>query len=364
MANHEQSSNSQHEALRVGLQELVANVSAQLEAGQPGATQAHLKELLAGTTEEGAEVSPNERLAAFELLSAEQKSKLNRDLLGLGNETLDRVGRANNDAESGLSQLNGSLEHGAAVLVESHSSGMRAVLRPDVYSSGLAEQTTEGVSHEGIRLSGKLQERADVVVTWANSFGLEQEAFGGAVAQNKAHKRALGEASETLSSDYEGEQKDLTLLIDEDVSQAFADKLEQVLSGDTDSTDLEQELVEVVIGQKDSELETRTKEITGLITHFLDAVSLDTASLRQRAKNSVEDVQLELSKFRNRGQNEYHYAKRAEDAQQVFRDQNNVLMRVKSETMFTVNSERGVLSAANKAVPTIKRQIAKALTEA
>jgi hypothetical protein len=212
-----------HELMRQGMTTLLENVASLQEGNtDPSAVKAHLRELLVG--DDSTEHSPV-RMAAYELMSQEQAAEIDRSNAELSESFLDNTIIQGDHYTEVRQRHLGAIGTTFQAVQNRFHQGIGNPIGKGSYNSGNLTQSVDEISVVAREIPTDGEALLDAVGAWGNSHVDQSTIYRSAMSDSYVHKKALAEGSEVVAQGYEGESRDLSSLISEDVLGVVADKL-------------------------------------------------------------------------------------------------------------------------------------------
>lgn len=342
-----------NESLHDGLRQLAGNIVKVAETGDPNAVMTYLGDVLADTEQR---VPGVERMAAFEFLAHEQRSEIRRDLVVSGREMLDAFGTNSQRAREGLRQTARQAANGARATIEAHEQQVGRYFRSGV-DTRRAAQGHDATVQVGQRGFGALATHVRTLGAWTKAQVEVANVYETRVRQGEDHERALHEASEVVKPDYTGEQKDLSVVIRDKVKEAAATKLQSAIAEAQASGKSPEEAVFALISSEQGPDTTKPEFI-----QELRAFAAEYAQSIQRRDGTVESASKEseglLRRFAARGREGYQYARRVEDAAELYQQQRRTINQFAENTGTVIQQSASVLDTHNQELQRMRQKVA------
>lgn len=326
-----------------GSRQLGMSVTAIMETHGPEAVSEYLDDVLADT--EG-RVPADERLAAFELLAGAQRSELQKQDMSAGEEMMAAMDSTTQATETELYQSGRLIHRKFNSVEEMHNQTLgtqirRGNIRPSLLAQ--SHQETVGAARSGVRA---VDEYDESLGRWGRAQYEAAGVFHYKIDQSKLHQEALRQATATLQAGYEGEDKDLSPVIDAEVKKAVADRLQTALTEAKTAGQSPEEAIEALLDEEPDPVLANTIQ---KLAAFSEQVANDAKIGAGRVRSEIEDAKAKLSAFARRGE-EYAYAHRLEDAVELYQQQGRRLSGGSAEMIQAV-------SRGNKTIQRFRQEL-------
>lgn len=339
-----------------GVRQLTDNVASIVETGDPQAVQEYLGDVLADT--EG-RVPASERLAVFEVLADEQRLEIQRGLLGSAEEMLNNFGNNNTTVRRQLGQAGPAVNRTVRVLLDTHEYEVGRHLRGNQIDTRKAERGQEQATGASRRTLGAITEYVEVLGRWGRAQQSELRHFDDTVRRGAVRERALDEGAQTVDPDYdEGDPKDLSVLIDTKVTEAVAVKLQALVT----------EAIATGESPADAVLELATQKPNSVTAKVIDDMRAFAGrqagdikgSLNRVEGSTAKELERRLKSFATQGLDGYRYARRPEDAADLYRQQQRTLTEVDKDAGFVVRQGASLVFSSDEELQRAQQSLAHA----
>jgi prefoldin subunit 5 len=306
------------EALHDGARLLAGNIVRIAETNESGAVKEYLGDVLADTEKL---VPAAERMAAFEFLAGEQRSEIRRGLVTSGEQMLDNLGNNSQKTRQELQQTAPAANRGIRMTVEAHEQEVGRHFRGqvDTHEAARGHEVAEQTARRGF---GAVTKHVETVDAWARAQQQEAQKFDGEFKKGQAHERALTEASEVVKPHYEGEQKDLSRVIDEEVKEAAATKLQSAIAEAQAAGKSPEDAILELITQ---EPESVNPKVIGELRTFAEQYASFAVTGSRKVDGMTKESEQLMKRFAARGRDGYQYVRRVEEAMDLYRQQKRTL---------------------------------------
>ncbi len=339
------------EALHDGARLLAGNIVRIAETNEPGAVKEYLGDVLADTEKL---VPAAERMAAFEFLAGEQRSEIRRGLVTSGEQMLDNLGNNSQKTRQELQQTAPAANRGIRMTVEAHEQevGRHFHGQVDTRRAARGHEVAEQTARRGF---GAVTKHVETLDAWGRAQQQEAREYDDEARQGQAHERALNEASEVVKPDYEGDQKDLSRVIDEEVKEATATKLQSVIAeAQTTGKSPEDAVLELI----SKEPATATPKIIGELRTFAEQYAGFAKTGTQKIEGMTKESERLMKNFAARGRDGYQYVRRVEDAIDLYRQQRRTLEDAVKGADFAIRQSANVLGTTDQELQRMRQKLA------
>ncbi len=341
------------EALHEGARQLAGNVVRLLEIGDPDAVKEYLGDVLADTEKL---VPAAERMAAFEFLAGEQRSEIRRGLVASGEQMLDNLGSNSQKTRQELQQTAPQANRGIRTMTEAHEQEVGRYFRGQVDARRAARghEVAEQTARRGF---GVVTKHVETLSGWARAQQQEAHKYDDQVKQGQAHERALNEASEVVKPDYEGEQKNLSRVIDEEVKEAASTKLQSAIAEAQASGKSPEEAVLELMSQ---EPDTASPKVIGELRTFAEQYAQFAKTGSLKVEGMTKESERLLKNFAARGRDGYQYARRVEEAVDLYRQQKRTLEEAAKGADYAIQQSVSVLGTSDQELQHMRQKLTAA----
>lgn len=339
------------EALHDGARQLAGNVVRLVETGDPNAVKEYLGDVLADTEKL---VPAAERMAAFEFLAGEQRSEIRRGLVASGEQMLDNLGNNSQRTRQELQQTAPQANRGIRMALEAHEQEVGRHFRGQVDTRRAARghEVAEQTARRGF---GFVTKHVETLGGWARAQQQEARKYSDQVQQGQAHERALSEASEVVKPDYEGEQKDLSRVIDEEVKEAAATKLQSAIAeAQASGKSPEDAVLELMTQEPDAS----STKIIGELRAFAEQYAQFAKTGGLKVEGMTKESENLLKRFAARGRDGYQYVRRVEEAIDLYRQQKRTIEEAAKGADFAVRQSANVLGTTDQELQRMRQKVA------
>lgn len=339
--------------LHDGAQQLARDVVRLVESGDPLAVKDYLDDVLADTE---ARVPAAERMAAFEFLAGEQRQEIRRGLVESGEQMLINLGSNNQRAEQELQRTAPQANRGIRAALEAHEQEVGRHFRGQVDSRRAARghEVAVPVARSGFSAATK---HVETLGGWARTQRQEAGSFSDQVHRGQEHERALSAASEAAKPDYEGEPKNLSRVIDEDVKTATANKLQFAIAAAIASGKSPEKAVVELMTQKP---DTYSAKLIGELRTFAEQYAQFARTGSLKAEGAMKESEDIFKRFAARGREGYQYARRAEEAMDVYRQQKRAIEQAAKGADYAVRQSTMVIGTGDQELRRMRQKVAAA----
>jgi len=341
------------EALHEGARQLAGNVVRLVETGDPNAAKEYLGDVLADTEKL---VPAAERMAAFEFLAGEQRSEIRRGLVASGEQMVDNLGNNSQKTRQELQQTAPQANRGVRMAIEAHEQEVGRHFRGQVDTRRAARghEVAEQTARRGF---GAVTKHVETLGAWARVQQDEAHKYDGQVKQGQAHERALNEASEVVKPDYEGEQKDLSRIIDDEVKEAAATKLQSAIAEAQAAGQAPEDAVLELMTREPDTIDTK---VIGELRTFAEQYANFAKTGSLKVEGITKESERLLKNFAARGRDGYQYVRRVEDAMDLYRQQKRTIEEAAKGADFAIRQSANVLGATDQELQRMRQKLASA----
>lgn len=342
-----------HEALHDSARQLAGNVVRLVKMGDPTAINEYLGDVLADTEKL---VPTAERMAVFEFLAGEQRSEIRRGLLTSGEQMLDNLGNNSQKTRQELQQTAPTANRGLRMTVETHEQEVGRHFRGQI-DTRRAARGHEVVEQTARRGFGAVTKHVETMGVWARAQQQEARKYDDKTKQGQTHERALDEASKFVKPDYQGEQKDLSRVIDEKVKEAAATKLQSVIAeAQTAGKSPEDAVLELMSQEPDASKSKLIRELRTFAGQYADFAKTGSQKIDGMTKESERLIKT----FVARGHDGYQYVRRVEDATDLYRQQRRILENAVKDADSAIRQTANFIGTTDQELQRMRQKVAAA----
>lgn len=284
------------EQLNEGFELLGNNLLHVAEVAGPEGVDDYLGDLLADMESK----SPLERQAAFELLSHKQKEALDKQLMASGGTMVEAL-TANDEVHAkSLSESRGGLLKGLGRAREAHD---RSIIGPSrsgrIDPRGLQQAHGAVADALGSGTIRGLNAHAENVTSWLNGKKHPAKEFKDKMEDATKHKQALAMAGKVVDPEYDGEPKDISRVVDNDVRASVASTLVTELSAAQNEGRSPAEVLAKMIEA------TKSNSPRSLIATLSEMATTFSAEDSSWVKVRVDGARHSISRYIAKGNDEY-----------------------------------------------------------
>ena len=341
------------ETLHEGARQLAGNVVRLVETGDPSAVKEYLRDVLADTEKL---VPAAERMAAFEFLAGEQRGEIRRGLVASGEQMLDNLGNNSQRTRQDLQQTAPRANRGIRTALETHEQEVGRYFRGQV-DTRRAARGHEVAEQTARRSFGLVTKHVETLSGWAQAQQQEARRYSEQVQQGQAHERALSEASEVVKPDYEGEQKDISRVIDEEVMGVAATKLQSAIAeAQSSGRSPEDAVLELMVQKSDD----NSAAVIGELRTFAERYAQFAKTSSRKIEGTTKESGDLLKRFAARGRDGYQYVRRAEEAIDMYRQQKRTIEEAANGADLAIRQSNNILGATDQELQRIRQKVAAA----
>lgn len=341
------------QALHEGMRQLAGNIVRVAETNDPDAIKDYLGAVLADTEKL---VPDTERMAGFEFLATEQRDKIRRGLISSGEQMLGKLGHNSATYGEQLKQTALSANMGVKRIQETHEQAVGRHFRGhvDTRAATRGHETAEQTARKEF---GAVVKHVETLSGWARAQQEEASKYGSQAKQGQAHERALNEASKIVKPDYDGEQKDLSRIIDEEVKRAASTKLQSAIA---EAQAAGKSPEDAVLELMSREPNTDPPKILAELRTFTEQYAQLAKTGSLKVKSMTEEPERLLKNFAARGRDVYGYAHGAEEAVRSYQQQKRTVEQAVGGAGRAIRQSDDVLAASNQELQRMRQKFAAA----
>jgi uncharacterized protein YukE len=339
------------EAPHEGARQFAGNVCRLIETGDLHAVKEYLGDILADTEKL---VPSTERMAAFEFLAGEQRGKIRHGLVAAGEQMVDSLSSNSKKARKELEQTAPAANRGVRSALDAHEQevGRHFLGQVDSRRAARGQESAVQIARRGF---GAVIKHVETFGGWARVQQEEARKYDEQVKQGQAHERALNEAREVVKPDYEGEQKDLSRVIDEEVKEVAATKLQSAIAEAQAAGQSPEDAVLKLMAREPDTIDTK---VIGELRTFAEQY----AGLAKTGSLKVERITKEserlLINFAGRGRDGYQYVRRVEDAIDLYRQNKRTLEEAAKTADSAIRESANLLGATDQELQRMGQKLA------
>ncbi len=259
----------------------------------------------------GEEMSAEDRLGAMEVLSCAQEVALDRELVVHGQTMLDTLEAASRQSSAALTD---NADISRRVLNSLRGQFDEQVTRPA--RSGEARRVAgalEELLSTSSRDMGRVTNYIDEYGRWSQVGVTATEVFLEQQSTANRHKRALTEGKSTLSKDYEGEPKDLTAIIGDEVVTNVTARVVEALESGIDPKESLAQLVDQLKASVSVEEKAKLKRLIGAA----EAIHGTLSTKRRLFEHDAAEAATSIRRGIARDRDELAYARRSDEVEDI-----------------------------------------------
>lgn len=341
------------ELLQEGMRQLAGNIVRIAETDDPAAVKEYLGDILAD--KEGS-VPDIERQSAFEFLAGEQRSEIRRGLVDAGEQMVDNLTKNSQRTRQELQHTAPQANRGARAMLDAHEQEVGRHMRGNVDANKAAHghEVAEQTARRGF---GAVAKHAETLGAWSRAQQDEASKYHQQVQRGQSHERALSEAVDTVKPDYEGEPKDLSRVIDEEVTEAAATKLQAAVAEALATGKSPEDAVFELLSQE-QEPNTASLQLIRDLRSFADQYALFARNESLKLDGTTKETGQLLKQYAACGRDGYRYARRAEEAIDLYRQQTRTMENAVKGAAFVVRQSGNMFGQSDQQLQRIQQRIA------
>lgn len=343
--------NDHYETLQQGAKQLTEAIIKIEAMENPKAVKDYLDAILDDTEKL---VPVAERMFAFEFLAGEQRSKIQGDLFRSGEKMIDNLSNNNQKINQEFKQTSPQATQGIRQMRNAHEQEVGRYLRGQVDARRVT-QGQEVAAQTARKGFNAVKMNLAPFSSWARSQQEMVNVFDSQIYQGQAHERALNEASESVNPNYEGEQKELSQLIDEDVKEAASLKLRSTITeAQTLGKSPEDVLLELI---KQQESGVILPKINQKVRTFAEQYAQSVKIGRLKVENYIQESEHFLKNFIARGSDGYMTERRVDQATDLYRRQKRTLEEVSENIESAIRQSSKVIIESDQELQRMQHKL-------